>query len=144
MYIFAENSDSFVFSWEIPVRLFWILAKIKAEDYINPIKGRAQCYASLHSNFHKYQWRQCRWSRTCMYRRLNYTNYITNLLWINVLVSSLYIIWHDLLFVFQNCNKSSSTQLPSLYCILLALKMCHVSCARTPSDMKRSIEICLL
>ena len=66
-----------------------------------PIKDRAQRYASLQSNSYGYQMRSHdagKAGHTCR------EDYITNYMYqyiiqIHVCVSSLHIIWHDLLFV---------------------------------------------
>ena len=90
-----------------------------------PIKGRAQCYASLHSRIPVKTW--CRLS--VPYRGLYYTNYqyITNTC---ACVESP----HDLLFV-SICSKSSTIRPRYLYITFyLCCKCATFLSARIPSN----------
>ena len=62
-----------------------------------PIKGRAQCYASLYSNFHEHL-RSHDSGKAC--HKEGYIAHTTKILRISVFVSSLHIVWHGLI-VFQ-------------------------------------------
>ena len=66
-----------------------------------PIKGKAQLYASLHSNFHEYLGRHDadKVGHTCSEGNITQTT-CTNIIRVVVLALSLHIIWHDLLVVF--------------------------------------------
>ena len=57
-----------------------------------PIKGRAQCYASLHSNFHEHLWSHDAGKVLC---------------WI--------FTWFGMICLFSKCNKSSTIRLRSWY-----------------------------
>ena len=98
-----------------------------------PIKGTAQCYASLHSAFHEYVWSHDA-GKAC--NREGYITQATNIL----LVLSLHINLHDLLF------SSSDKRLWSLYrTFYLCCERATFLCARTPHNaMRRTIESCLL
>ena len=56
---------------------------------------------------------------------LHWLGQTTNILRICVLVLSLHIIWHNLLFVFQ-CKQNSYTSLRSVFNVLPALRMSNV------------------
>ena len=65
--------------------------------FFAPKKCRAQCYASLHSNFHKHL-RSHDAGKAC--HSEGYIRQTINLLRIYVYKLSLHIVWHDL-FAFQ-------------------------------------------
>ena len=102
-------------------RLASCLFELKLKT-IAPIKGRVQCYASSHSDFHLWSHDA---SKVC--HREGYITLNTNIERIHVLVLSLQIV------VFSNCSKSCTTRLWSLYITFSLRCECSTfSCARTP------------
>ena len=94
------------------------------------------CFIAL--NIHEHDAGKCDIGKTILH------NSTINILRTRVLVLSLHIIGHDLLF--SNCNKNSITRLRSLYITFyLRCKCVTLLDARTHRNAKkRFIKICLL
>ena len=107
-----------------------------------PIKGRVQCFDSLHSKIYEYLWSHDAgkvWHRE---------DYILHKL--PIYYECMCLCWVSTLFgmichLFSTCNKNSTTWFRSLYKSLPVLHRFHnLSSCTHRNTIKRSNEICLL
>ena len=103
--------------------------------FSTPIKGRAQCYASSHSDFHEHLWSHDACKRAMgkvTLHRLPINNEYICLCWVSTLFC---MIW----CLFSNCSKSCTKRLRSLYITFnLHCEYSTFPCARPPCIASRS------